>query len=117
MMNNSNPKWDMRNQTSRKEAIKDPEGGPGTYEERRNWDDNARVHEFGQRREQPIPNGPGPGTYDEHVTKMMENNSNPKWDMRNQTGRQDAIGDPEGGPGTYEERRNWDDDARVHEFG
>ena len=94
-----------------------PEGGPGTYHEHRNFDDNARVHEFGQRREEKLDSNPGPGSYEHHVTKEMANNTNPKWIWQNITGRKDTIIGVEGGPGTYEEHRKFGDNAKVHEFG
>ena len=117
MINNSNPKWDWRNQTERREPPQNPDGGPGTYDERRRFDDNARVEEFGQKREIKIDQTPGPCDYEHHVPKDMINNSNPKWDWKNQTDRREPVQNPEGGPGTYEEHRRFDDNARVEEFG
>ena len=117
MRNNSNPKWNWRGQTERGEPAVDPEGGPGTYDEHRHFDDNARVHEFGQRRESKVDSNPGPGSYEHHLGTEMKNNTNPKWNWQGQTGRKQPVDEPEGGPGTYDEHRHFDDNAKVHEFG
>merc|ERR1740117_1301334 len=117
MIKNSNPQWNWQNQTGRREAVKDPEGGPGTYDEHRRFNDNARVEEFGQKREIKIDQIPGPCDYDHHVPSEMNKNSNPQWKWENQTGRREPVVNPEGGPGTYEEHRRFNDNARVEEFG
>ena len=117
MRNNSNPKWDWKGQTERKQPTADPEGGPGTYDEHRRFDDNARVQEFGQRRDYPTDSNPGPGSYEHHLGTEMRNNANPKWDWKGQTERIAPKTDPEGGPGTYDEHRRFDDNVKVQEFG
>ena len=54
---------EWKNNTGRIEIVIDPNGGPGTYDDGRNFGDDVKVQEFGIRREEKIPLGPGPGHY------------------------------------------------------
>ena len=117
LVNNSSPKWNWRGQSPRKSMKADPEGGPGTYEEHRRFDDNAKVHEFGQRRESKLDFYPGPGSYEHHLRSEMRNNSSPSWKWKGQSPRKRQTIDTEGGPGTYEEHRRFNDNVKGGEFG
>ena len=103
----------MNNKTGRREPVVNPDGGPGTYEENRRFNDNARVEEFGQKREIKIDQTPGPCDYDHHHPHEMIRNSNPQWKWENKTGRREAFKDTEGGPGTYDELRQFGDNPRA----
>jgi hypothetical protein len=62
-VNHRNPAWEFKNNTGRKDVIADPNGGPGTYEHHYKFGDDSKAQEFGLRREEKIPLGPGPGEY------------------------------------------------------
>jgi len=74
-------------------------------------------HEFGQRRETKIPDGPGPWTYRPENADGIVNPRNPAWELKNNTGRPDEIANPNNGPGTYDDGRRFGDDAETHKFG
>ena len=59
--NNVGLEW--KNNTGRIDNQIDPNRGPGSYDDGRNFGDDAKVQAFGIRREEKIPLGPGPGHY------------------------------------------------------
>jgi hypothetical protein len=58
-----NPAWEFKNNAGRKDVISDPNGGPGTYEHHYKFGDDSKAQDFGVKREEKIPQGPGPGEY------------------------------------------------------
>jgi hypothetical protein len=71
----------------------DPEGGPGTYADHHKFGDDSKAHEFGVRREEKIPIGPGPGEYKPEVADSAVRERSPAWEFKNQTGRKDSVAD------------------------
>ena len=99
------------------EAHVDPSGGPGTYNDPYKFGDNSRAQEFGFRREERIPLGPGPGEYKHESADDLVHLHNPAWEFNKQTGRKDAVADPSRGPGTYDDHYKFGDDSKAQEFG
>jgi len=108
-----NPAWDFKNTVGRIEAHCDPSGGPGTYNDPYKFGDDSRAQEFGVRREERIPLGPGPGQYKHEDADGITRQRNAAWDFRNQTGRKDAVADPTRGPGTYDDNYKFGDDSKA----
>jgi len=104
-VNTRNPAWEFNNNTGRPITVADPSNGPGTYDDGRKFGDDAEAHEFGQRRESKIHDGPGPWTYRPENADGVVKPRNPAWELKNSTGRPNTITDPNNGPGTYDDGR------------
>ena len=116
IVNNSNPKMDMKGRSPRKTQKPDPENGPGSYKYY-NVGKSGKSCDFGYRREIKTDNNPGPGSYDHHKRTEMANNSAPKWCFDAQASRHETRCDSEGGPGSYNDPRYFGNQAKGLEFG
>lgn len=59
----------------------------------------------------------GPGEYNHENADKLTKIRNPAWEWQNNQGRTEAILDPSGGPGTYENHHRFGDDSKAQEFG
>jgi hypothetical protein len=66
----------------------------------------------------PKYEGPGPGYYKhEEADNFTKPRNNYALEWKNNTGRIDTVIDPNGGPGTYDDGRNFGDTVKVLSFG
>jgi hypothetical protein len=71
-------------------VIPNPNGGPGTYDDQYKFGDESKAQEFGVRREEKIPLGPGPGEYRHEEADGTVKNRNPACDFNKNTGRREV---------------------------
>lgn len=101
------PGWEIKKNTGRIDPVVDPNGGPGTHDENRNFGHDAKNFSIGVKREVRTENLPGPGQYSPERGDQQTKNSSPEPRFDRQTGRKSASIDHNGGPGTYyDEKRN-----------
>jgi len=93
------------------------EGGPGTYEEIRNFGRSSRDLTIGKKRVSRIEESPGPADYEPHVAETLTRSKSAAWNWKNRSPRKQSAIDRETGPGTYEEKRNFGHNAKGVSIG
>jgi hypothetical protein len=101
----------------RPNPIINPNNGPGTYDDGRNFGDDSEWHRIGVRREIPIPAGPGPADYFPDPSIKLTNPTAPVPNFKDRPERPNPIINPNNGPGTYDDGRNFGDDSEWHRIG
>ena len=100
----------------RKEVKIDAENGPGTHDEHRNFGYDSKDMTIGLKKDHKIPVTPGPGEY------KFERANNTIYEHHRENefyhnGRKDVKLDPNNGPGTHEEHRNFGYDSKDMTIG
>jgi len=100
----------------RKEVKIDAENGPGTHDEHRNFGYDSKDMTIGLKKDHKIPVTPGPGEYKfERANNIIYEHHRENEFYHN--GRKDVKLDPNNGPGTHEEHRNFGYDSKDMTIG
>ena len=95
----------------RKSIEIDPHNGPGTYIEHRNFSSNSKNMTIALKRENKILKTPGPCDYSPEKALLLTQSASRKTEFFH-NGRKSKEIDPQNGPGTHEEHRNFGSDTK-----